>query len=370
VVRFVGLRVEPGVDISGAHCALLEHTVVNEDRCPDAHGEVERVAWAGVEFVDAPVDGDGDNSVKGLLAQAGDGDPLDVGAGGAKELCHHVACDRKASERTLSQFPPVASSAGHPSGQTVRSRIMFKLGSSLRDARVRRGIELSQVAAETQIRTRYLQALEDERFELLPGSVYAKGFLRAYADYLGLESQLFVDEYNARFNADETPPAPPQLKLRPRPLRLYGIAATVLLLALAGALLTWQLNRSSPRPVRSRAASAAAAGAPAPATPRTVQPTTRRASRPTKPAAAALVLRATHGPCWLSVRVRSEHGRYLFEGTLEPGDSRRFADGQLWIRIGAPWNLEASLAGRRLSLPQTVANVVVTANGIRSPATG
>ena len=63
---------------------------------------------------------------------------------------------------------------------------MFELGSSLREARVRRGVELAQVAAETRIRTRYLQALEDERFELLPGSVYGKGFLRAYADYLGL----------------------------------------------------------------------------------------------------------------------------------------------------------------------------------------
>lgn len=78
------------------------------------------------------------------------------------------------------------------------------------------------------------------------------------------------------------------------------------------------------------------------------------------------MLRVTQGPCWLSVRQRSEHGRQLFEGTLEPGDSRRFAAGPLWIRIGAPWNLEASRAGRRLSLPQTVANVVVTASGIRT----
>jgi transcriptional regulator with XRE-family HTH domain len=247
---------------------------------------------------------------------------------------------------------------------------MFEFGSSLREARVRRGVELAQVAAETRIRRRYLQALEEERFELLPGSVYARGFLRAYADYLGLDSQLFVDEYNARFSTDETPPAPPQLKLRTRPLRRYGIAATVLLFALAGALLAWQLSSSSPRPARSRAASAAAAGAPAPATPRTTRPATRRASRPTKPAAAALVLRATRGPCWLSVRQRSEQGRHLFEGTLEPGESHRFGGGQLWIRIGAPWNLEASRAGRRLSLPQTVANVVVTTNGIRSPATG
>jgi hypothetical protein len=80
---------------------------------------------------------------------------------------------------------------------------MFELGSSLHEARVRRGLELAQVAAETRIRTRYLQALEDERFELLPGSVYAKGFLRAYADYLGLEARacssvLGADTYHRR----------------------------------------------------------------------------------------------------------------------------------------------------------------------------
>ena len=125
---------------------------------------------------------------------------------------------------------------------------MFELGSSLRETRVRRGIKLAQVAAETRIRTRYLQALEDERFELLPGSVYAKGFLRAYADYLGLDGQLFVDEYNSRHGADEAPPAPPQLELRPWPLRLEVIAAAILFLALAGGLLAWQLGGASPRP--------------------------------------------------------------------------------------------------------------------------
>jgi hypothetical protein len=75
------------MEITGRHYTLLEHTVVDEDRCPDAHSEVERVAWAGVELVDAPVDGDGDNGVEGLLMQAGDGDPLDAGAGYAQKLC-------------------------------------------------------------------------------------------------------------------------------------------------------------------------------------------------------------------------------------------------------------------------------------------
>ncbi len=244
---------------------------------------------------------------------------------------------------------------------------MFALGSSLRETRVRRGVELAQVAAETHIRTRYLQALEEERFELIPGSVYVKGFLRTYADYLGLDSQFFVDEYDARFRAEEAPPAPPQLELRPRSLRSYGVAAIVLLLALGGALLAWQLSGSSPRRAHSHGTPAEAARAPAPGPP---LPAARLAGRAGKRAGVALVLRATQGSCWLSVRERSEQGRHLFEGTLEPGESRRFADRQLWMRIGAPWNLVARRGGRRLSLPQTVASVLVTADRIRTLSLG
>jgi cytoskeleton protein RodZ len=245
---------------------------------------------------------------------------------------------------------------------------MFELGSSLREARVRRGVELAQVGAEPRIRTRYLQALEDERFELLPGSVYAKGFLRAYADYLGLDGELFVDEYNARFSAEETPPPPPQLKLRPRTLRSYAVASTALLLTIAGGFVAWQQSRSSSPPAGSQAAAAASGIAPVRAIPRRGPQTTRRARPATKPAPASLLVRATQGPCWLSVRQGGEQGKQLFEGTLEPGESRRFADAQLWIRIGAPWNLIASCAGRRLSLPQALANVLVTADGIRTLA--
>jgi cytoskeletal protein RodZ len=135
---------------------------------------------------------------------------------------------------------------------------MFELGRSLHEARVRRGLELKQVAAETRIRTRYLRALEEERFELIPGSVYAKGFLRAYADHLGLDSQLFLDEYNARFVDEQTLPAPPQLKLRPRPLRSYVAGAAVLLVAVGGALLAWQLSGSSARNAHSLVTSTAA----------------------------------------------------------------------------------------------------------------
>jgi cytoskeletal protein RodZ len=75
---------------------------------------------------------------------------------------------------------------------------MFEIGRSLREARERRRASYSQVEQDTKIRSRYIRALEDEEFSVLPGPTYTKGFLRAYAEYLGLDGQLFIDEFNSR----------------------------------------------------------------------------------------------------------------------------------------------------------------------------
>jgi len=66
----------------------------------------------------------------------------------------------------------------------------------------------------------------------------------------------------------------------------------------------------------------------------------------------------------LSVRLGSETGRVLYEQTLQAGQTARFSGTRLWIRIGAPWNLAATLNGRALTLPSTLANVVVTRSGV------
>jgi len=91
---------------------------------------------------------------------------------------------------------------GDPSETVLNCRqklSMFEIGSSLREARMRQKLELSDAERETRIRAKYLRALEDERFQVLPGPAYTKGFLRSYAHYLDLDAQRFVDEYNTRF---------------------------------------------------------------------------------------------------------------------------------------------------------------------------
>src|SRR5438477_12466499 len=61
------------------------------------------------------------------------------------------------------------------------------IGQALRKARVERGKSIEEASRETRIRAEYLQALERERFDVLPGDVYVRGFLRSYSSYLGLD---------------------------------------------------------------------------------------------------------------------------------------------------------------------------------------
>jgi cytoskeleton protein RodZ len=76
---------------------------------------------------------------------------------------------------------------------------MADIGTTLREARIRARIDISEVEARTKIRAKYLRAIENEEWDLLPGPVYVKSFLRTYGDYLGVDSRLLVDEYKRRF---------------------------------------------------------------------------------------------------------------------------------------------------------------------------
>src|ERR687884_1267879 len=76
---------------------------------------------------------------------------------------------------------------------------MPDIGPTLREARMRQRIDISKVESETKIRAKYLRALENEEWQLLPGPTYVKSFLRTYADYLELDSRRLVEDYKLRF---------------------------------------------------------------------------------------------------------------------------------------------------------------------------
>ncbi|MFP6733402.1 MAG: RodZ domain-containing protein [Rhodospirillales bacterium] len=76
------------------------------------------------------------------------------------------------------------------------------VGAFLRASRLRRGEDLAEVASELRIRNVYLEAIEDGRFDLLPGNTYAVGFIRTYAEYLGLDGNRVVERYRDEIIAD------------------------------------------------------------------------------------------------------------------------------------------------------------------------
>src|SRR5262249_28009745 len=76
---------------------------------------------------------------------------------------------------------------------------MTDIGTTLREARIRARIDMSEVEARTKIRAKYLRAIENEEWDLLPGPVYVKSFLRTYGDFLGLDSRSLVDEYKRQY---------------------------------------------------------------------------------------------------------------------------------------------------------------------------
>jgi cytoskeleton protein RodZ len=99
------------------------------------------------------------------------------------------------------------------------------IGSTLREARNRRKIELSEVETATKIRVRYLRALENEEWDVLPGGSYTRSFIRTYAGVLGLDGERLADEYRRASDplaGDRVPRAEPAVPsaraARTRPL--------------------------------------------------------------------------------------------------------------------------------------------------------
>src|SRR5687768_1989545 len=100
---------------------------------------------------------------------------------------------------------------------------MPEIGETLREARMRRRIDITEVEAATKIRAKYLRALENEEWGLLPGPTFVKTFLRTYAEYLEIDPRLLVEEYKQRFegpSTQELTPFAPNLGGRRRAQRI------------------------------------------------------------------------------------------------------------------------------------------------------
>lgn len=128
---------------------------------------------------------------------------------------------------------------------------MPSFGARLRLEREQRGITLDQISRSTKIGTRFLQALEQDHFEQLPGGIFNKGFVRAYARFLGLNEEEAVADYLAATTPGEPSPqvpevsAPPQVESQPASSLPWGTFA-MLLLVVALSFAIWGTYKREP----------------------------------------------------------------------------------------------------------------------------
>ena len=249
---------------------------------------------------------------------------------------------------------------------------MFQIGDSLREARTRRGFTAADVNKAIRIRERYLTALEEERWDMLPGEAYTKGFLRTYSEYLGLNGQLYIDEYNARIarHDEEGPPLVAHPSIEVRHVQrgvLTALAAILVLGAAVAGLAAWRLGGTThgtpQNAVPPSGGGSVAAAAPPPVA---APPKTTPNARPVVTAKPTFTsISATRGRCWLIVRTGGPNGTVLFEGVLEQGQAKRFpVTSRLWLRMGRPNALDITLAGKPVAgLPTSPSNLVLTRSG-------
>jgi cytoskeleton protein RodZ len=212
---------------------------------------------------------------------------------------------------------------------------VFEIGNSLREARERQGLGYPEIELATKIRAKYIRALEEEDFTSIPGDAYIRGFLRTYADYLGLDSDVYVDEYASRFITswrDEVPPRPQRKRVRTgeRPVErravLLVLAGIVVVTALVFA--AWQIPGSSQN------------------TPGSGKAQKKQRTAPAR----QLVLRGVGRGTYIEVRRNTPSGKVEFQGTIGTGETKLAGD-RFYLRIRRPAGVHITLDGRTVSLP-------------------
>jgi cytoskeleton protein RodZ len=286
---------------------------------------------------------------------------------------------------------------------------MTPIGETLRRERQKRNLGLDQVSQELKISTRFLEAIERDQFERLPGGVFAKSFVRQYARLLDLDEEEAVAEVQRTIapptagqdpEAEGRPKTAPMADFSPRVssiesrrflsgswLPALGLVVAVML----GCSLVygwWQRERraaaagassSKSAPARVLAAQAAPAAAqpavrqPAPASASTVLPAASAAEPKAEQAAAIsasrsadalekqqesaqpplqpsgpvqVVLSTADEPVWVLART---DGKYSFSGTLDPNQTRTVsADGIVWLRLGNAGGVTITVNGKQI----------------------
>lgn len=216
---------------------------------------------------------------------------------------------------------------------------MATFGENLKHERQLRGIALREVAETTKISVRFLEAIENDRLDLLPGGLFPRSFVRQYASHLGLDAERVVADFLCQLGEPDQPPvaAPPPPSFSLRRAAFWSLPLGLLL----SLIVVRQIGAGRSQPV--------VAAAPNQAAPQSL-PTDRvfpppSSALPPPPAAEglALGLRARES-CWVEVEA---DGVKVLAGVLTAGETRKLrAKRELVLSVGNAGGLEVSVNGR------------------------
>jgi transcriptional regulator with XRE-family HTH domain len=264
---------------------------------------------------------------------------------------------------------------------------MFEIGDTLREARLRQGLTIKDVEDTLKIRGKYLQALEQDDFEVLPGPTFVKAFLRTYASFLGLEADVLVAEYSGAndtpsdaHRVQQSPPPSPRTRAR-RSQPNYVVVAVVALIVIAVlAILFGDRGQEpaviDPENVAASSTSESGSTSTSAATGETPQDGVSAVTVTSGVDAAALgdpdpdrldlVIEVVQNRCWLVIREESAAGRTLYSGTLDDGDQLLYsAEGRLWLRVGDPAAIRMFVDGAGVAVPEPYGDFVLSESGLQ-----
>lgn len=219
----------------------------------------------------------------------------------------------------------------------------MKIGEILRAERERKGLSLVDIEEETKIRAKYLQALEDENYDEIPGEAYCMGFLRNYARFLGIDPDPLLYQYRSQVKKADLSPLPEiaeqtDRKLEKNPVRssserarsLFQLAIFVFLIFSIAFIFFSVMERKTPpsKPPVSQG-----------------EDSDKQQPEPLPKEEKINMQLVGRQRCWARVTV---DGKVEYEGNLNSGDTREFeAKDSIRVRLGNAGGVDVIYNGNK-----------------------
>ena len=233
---------------------------------------------------------------------------------------------------------------------------MDSIGSTIKQAREEKGVSIEEVHQATRIHPKILKAIEENRFQDIPSALYVKGFIRKYADFLGLATDKILDEFSRIYNDSSRPEY--LLKNEKEAIGLEKRHFSTLLLYLAGIVLVIAAAYVLPHKVLRHKETPAKSEAILPLAEETQKTTAQEVS-----GSFDLMIRCRED-VWIQAKC---DGKILFQNVLKKGAFKKLTANQkinLWVGNASALVLEMN--GKPLIVPVrgVVKNIVITRQGL------